>query len=126
MYEIEKVAGSVKENSVDELNDLNDNFNELAHGLIDLPIGGRLYTWMNKAGTKLSKLDRFLISDEVLEIVLDIRITALDRLWLPIGSTMNCISSWKTLIARFQLRLSSWKASLLSIGGRLTLIKAVL
>nr|GFA70395.1 RNA-directed DNA polymerase, eukaryota, reverse transcriptase zinc-binding domain protein [Tanacetum cinerariifolium] len=29
----EKVAGSVKENSVDELNDLNDNFNELAHGI---------------------------------------------------------------------------------------------
>ena len=49
--------------------------------LIDLPIGGRLYTWMNKAGTKLSKLDRFLISDEVLEILPDIRITALDRLW---------------------------------------------
>ncbi|GKE11873.1 hypothetical protein Tco_1415424 [Tanacetum coccineum] len=36
---------------------------------------------MNKAGTKLSKLDRFLISDEVLEILPDIRITALDRLW---------------------------------------------
>nr|GEU95638.1 hypothetical protein [Tanacetum cinerariifolium] len=26
-------------------------------GLIDLPLGGRLFTWMNKAGTKLSKLD---------------------------------------------------------------------
>ncbi|GJV59135.1 RNA-directed DNA polymerase, eukaryota, reverse transcriptase zinc-binding domain protein [Tanacetum coccineum] len=47
-------------------------------------------------------------------------------LGLPIGSTMNRISSWKTLIDRFQSRLSSWKASLLSIGGRLTLIKAVL
>ncbi|GKA16323.1 RNA-directed DNA polymerase, eukaryota, reverse transcriptase zinc-binding domain protein [Tanacetum coccineum] len=136
---IEKVVDSVKKNSVDDLNDLNDNLNELAHGinedevqmdnpnttmeqlqffekekdhndfnlskvsessdpshppgfdhmknslsntsLIDLPIGGHLYTWMNKAGTKLSKLDRFLISDEVLEIFLDISITALDRLW---------------------------------------------
>ncbi|GJR70989.1 putative RNA-directed DNA polymerase, eukaryota, reverse transcriptase zinc-binding domain protein [Tanacetum coccineum] len=202
-----------------------DHFNSFIEltGLIDLPIGVRLYTWMNKAGTKLSKLDRFLISDEVLEILPDICITALDRLclgfgnkwrfwiraylhssrasvlvngsptsefsikqvssnlihginlsspnltlshlfyaddviitteWnpvfddevsnmdrnsgcaagsfpftylrLPIGSTMNRISTWKTLIDRFQSRLSFWKASLLSIGGRLTLIKAYL
>ncbi|GJS75903.1 hypothetical protein Tco_0725784 [Tanacetum coccineum] len=34
-------------------------------GLVDLPIGGRSFTWMNKAGTKLSKLDRFLISEDV-------------------------------------------------------------
>ncbi|GJU02309.1 reverse transcriptase domain-containing protein [Tanacetum coccineum] len=139
--EIEKVVDSVEENSVNDLNDLNENLNEMAHGinkdkevqmdnlnatimeqtkffakekdhndynmpnvgessdpsqspgfehmkksfsnpsLIDLPIRGRLYTWFNKAGTKLSKLDRFLISDEVLEILPDIRITALDRLW---------------------------------------------
>ncbi|GKF38420.1 RNA-directed DNA polymerase, eukaryota, reverse transcriptase zinc-binding domain protein, partial [Tanacetum coccineum] len=49
-------------------------------GLIDLPIGGCYYTWMNKAGTKLSKLDRLLISDDILEAIPDIRITALDRL----------------------------------------------
>ncbi|GJR92160.1 RNA-directed DNA polymerase, eukaryota, reverse transcriptase zinc-binding domain protein [Tanacetum coccineum] len=44
-----------------------DHFNSFIglNGLIDLPIGGRLYTWMNKAGTKLSKLDQFLISDEL-------------------------------------------------------------
>ncbi|GKC69378.1 RNA-directed DNA polymerase, eukaryota, reverse transcriptase zinc-binding domain protein [Tanacetum coccineum] len=30
--------------------------------LIDLPMGGHAFTWMNKAGTKLSKLDRFLIA----------------------------------------------------------------
>ncbi|GJZ49570.1 hypothetical protein Tco_0603760 [Tanacetum coccineum] len=30
---IEKVAYSVKENSIDDLNDLNDNLNELAHGI---------------------------------------------------------------------------------------------
>ncbi|GJU45759.1 putative RNA-directed DNA polymerase, eukaryota, reverse transcriptase zinc-binding domain protein [Tanacetum coccineum] len=60
-----------------------DNFNAFidSSGLIDLPIGGCYYTWMNKAGTKLSKLDRFLISDDILEAIPDIRITALDRLW---------------------------------------------
>ncbi|GKB00766.1 hypothetical protein Tco_0828759 [Tanacetum coccineum] len=43
-----------------------DNFNSFIDksGLINLPLGGRLFTWMNKAGTKLSKLDRFLISEE--------------------------------------------------------------
>ncbi|GKD90330.1 hypothetical protein Tco_1365837, partial [Tanacetum coccineum] len=47
-------------------------------------------------------------------------------LGLPIGSNMKSIGSWKILIDRFRLRLSTWKASLLSIGGRLTLIKSVL
>ncbi|GJZ28997.1 RNA-directed DNA polymerase, eukaryota [Tanacetum coccineum] len=37
--------------------------------------------WMNKAGTKLSKLDRFLISEDVTIRLPDVRITALDRLW---------------------------------------------
>ncbi|GKB96400.1 putative RNA-directed DNA polymerase, eukaryota, reverse transcriptase zinc-binding domain protein, partial [Tanacetum coccineum] len=44
-------------------------------------------------------------------------------LGLPIGSNMKSIASWKMLIDRFRLRLSTWKASLLSIRGRLTLIK---
>ncbi|GJY95939.1 hypothetical protein Tco_0512300, partial [Tanacetum coccineum] len=45
---------------------------------------------------------------------------------LPIGSNMYLNSSWQILIDRFHKRLSSWKANMLSIGGRLTLIKAVL
>ncbi|GJS61759.1 hypothetical protein Tco_0656543 [Tanacetum coccineum] len=87
--EIEKVTDSVEENSVDDLNDLNDTLIKwlmtcgeisilitrvawLEVGLIDLPIGGRFYAWMNKTRTKLSKLDRLLISDEFLEILPDI------------------------------------------------------
>ncbi|GJZ46699.1 RNA-directed DNA polymerase, eukaryota, reverse transcriptase zinc-binding domain protein [Tanacetum coccineum] len=50
-------------------------------GLVDLSIGGRSFTWMNKAGTKLSKLDRFFISKDVTIRLPDVRITALDRLW---------------------------------------------
>nr|GEU61784.1 RNA-directed DNA polymerase, eukaryota, reverse transcriptase zinc-binding domain protein [Tanacetum cinerariifolium] len=58
-------------------------FNSFIHssGLIDLSIGGCYYTWMNKAGTKLSKLDRFLIFKDILDALPDIRITALDLLW---------------------------------------------
>ncbi|GJQ91567.1 RNA-directed DNA polymerase, eukaryota, reverse transcriptase zinc-binding domain protein [Tanacetum coccineum] len=51
-------------------------------GLVDLPIGGRCFTWMNKACIKLSKLDRFLILEDAIDLLLDIRITALDRIWL--------------------------------------------
>nr|GEX96189.1 RNA-directed DNA polymerase, eukaryota [Tanacetum cinerariifolium] len=36
---------------------------------------------MNKAGTKLSKLDRFLISEGIPEDIPDIRVTAINRMW---------------------------------------------
>ncbi|GJZ03678.1 ALP1-like protein isoform X1 [Tanacetum coccineum] len=44
-------------------------------------------------------------------------------LGLPIGSNMKSIASWKTLVDRFHMRLSSWKANLLSIEGSSDLIK---
>ncbi|GKD77254.1 putative RNA-directed DNA polymerase, eukaryota, reverse transcriptase zinc-binding domain protein [Tanacetum coccineum] len=50
-------------------------------GLSDIPMGGRLYTWMNKAGSKLSKLDRFLLSHDVTTICPDLKAIVLDRLW---------------------------------------------
>ncbi|GKA76548.1 RNA-directed DNA polymerase, eukaryota, reverse transcriptase zinc-binding domain protein [Tanacetum coccineum] len=60
-----------------------DNFDSFIenYGLIDLPLGGRLFTWMNKARTNISKLDRFLISKEVAEALPDVRVTAIDHLW---------------------------------------------
>nr|GFA42977.1 RNA-directed DNA polymerase, eukaryota, reverse transcriptase zinc-binding domain protein [Tanacetum cinerariifolium] len=47
-------------------------------------------------------------------------------LGLPIGANMCLTSNWKILIDRFLAKLSNWKENLLSIGGRLTLIKSVL
>ncbi|GKE31452.1 RNA-directed DNA polymerase, eukaryota, reverse transcriptase zinc-binding domain protein, partial [Tanacetum coccineum] len=60
-----------------------DHFNSFINdtGLVDLHIGGRCFTWMNKVGIKLSKLDRFLISEDVIDSLPNIRITTLDRIW---------------------------------------------
>ncbi|PWA52585.1 RNA-directed DNA polymerase, eukaryota [Artemisia annua] len=44
-------------------------------------LGGRNFTWMNKAGTKMSKLDRFLISQHVMDVFTDVKVTALPRGW---------------------------------------------
>ncbi|GJT27996.1 hypothetical protein Tco_0908271 [Tanacetum coccineum] len=49
--------------------------------LIGLPIGGRCYTWMNKESTKIRKLDRFLFFEGILEVIPDIRVKAIDRMW---------------------------------------------
>lgn len=47
-------------------------------------------------------------------------------LGVPVGCNMSRCSNWNVLIKRFSSKLSSWKARLLSIGGRLSLIKSVL
>ncbi|GJZ73510.1 cytochrome P450 [Tanacetum coccineum] len=45
---------------------------------------------------------------------------------LPIGANMSRCVIWKPLVDRFHKRLSKWKSKILSIGGRLTLIKTIL
>ncbi|GKD98885.1 RNA-directed DNA polymerase, eukaryota, reverse transcriptase zinc-binding domain protein [Tanacetum coccineum] len=40
-----------------------------------------MFTWMNKSGSKLSKLDRFLISNNVLLALSSLQVTVLDRVW---------------------------------------------
>ncbi|KAJ0488248.1 putative reverse transcriptase zinc-binding domain-containing protein [Helianthus annuus] len=47
-------------------------------------------------------------------------------LGLMVGANMNRINNWKSVYDVFDARLAKWKARLLSIGGRITLIKAVL
>ncbi|GJX41629.1 RNA-directed DNA polymerase, eukaryota, partial [Tanacetum coccineum] len=44
----------------------------------------------------------------------------------PVGCNMNHIDSWKPMIDKFNKKLSSWKAKLLFVGGRLTLLKSVI
>ncbi|GJZ83465.1 RNA-directed DNA polymerase, eukaryota, reverse transcriptase zinc-binding domain protein [Tanacetum coccineum] len=45
---------------------------------------------------------------------------------VPVGCNMARCSNWNAIIQRFSSKLSLWKARLLSVGGRLSLIKSVL
>ncbi|XP_022019516.1 uncharacterized protein LOC110919556 [Helianthus annuus] len=47
-------------------------------------------------------------------------------LGIKVGANMNKVSNWDSVIEVVKNRLSKWKASALSIGGRYTLIKSVL
>ncbi|KAF5800069.1 putative reverse transcriptase zinc-binding domain-containing protein [Helianthus annuus] len=48
------------------------------------------------------------------------------HLGVLVGAKMHRINRWKAVFDTFETRLAMWKASCLSIGGRLTLIKSVL
>ncbi|XP_071705231.1 uncharacterized protein [Rutidosis leptorrhynchoides] len=56
-------------------------FNEFIarNRLVDLPLCGRLFTRVSDDGSKMSKLDRFLVSDEFLSLWSDLKVTACDR-----------------------------------------------
>ncbi|KAK9065169.1 hypothetical protein SSX86_016552 [Deinandra increscens subsp. villosa] len=47
-------------------------------------------------------------------------------LGVPVGDNMRSIKAWEPIINKFKSRLSKWKANLLSIGGRMTLVSSVL
>ncbi|GJW02192.1 RNA-directed DNA polymerase, eukaryota [Tanacetum coccineum] len=48
-------------------------------GLEEIPLGGSSFTWCHKSATKMSKLDRFLISENLFNSYPDICATSLDR-----------------------------------------------
>ncbi|GJZ00300.1 hypothetical protein Tco_0517729, partial [Tanacetum coccineum] len=43
-----------------------------------------------------------------------------------VGGSMSRIQAWDGVVERVKSRLSKWKVKMLSIGGRLTLLKSVL
>nr|GEX33369.1 RNA-directed DNA polymerase, eukaryota [Tanacetum cinerariifolium] len=43
-----------------------------------------------------------------------------------VGGNMNMLHAWNDIVDRIKRRLSKWKMTSLSIGGRLTLVKSVL
>nr|GEY68747.1 RNA-directed DNA polymerase, eukaryota [Tanacetum cinerariifolium] len=70
----------VSKSSFSHANDLvHDTSNKNVTGLIDLPLEGYTYTWAHKSASKMSKLDRFLISDGLLLSFLHLSAICLDR-----------------------------------------------
>nr|GEX80262.1 RNA-directed DNA polymerase, eukaryota [Tanacetum cinerariifolium] len=58
-----------------------DIFNSFIHnaGLNEVHLGGSAFTWCNKSATKMSKLDRFLVSENLLHSCPNINAISLDR-----------------------------------------------
>ncbi|GJV59871.1 RNA-directed DNA polymerase, eukaryota [Tanacetum coccineum] len=48
-------------------------------GLIDLPLDGYAFTWSHKSASKMSKLDRFLLSDGLMELFPHLSAICLDK-----------------------------------------------
>nr|GEY51691.1 RNA-directed DNA polymerase, eukaryota, reverse transcriptase zinc-binding domain protein [Tanacetum cinerariifolium] len=69
----------------------------------------RLYTWMNKAGLKLSKIDRFLLFEDVAVNHPDLKAIVLDKLWkfiMPFGAA-EMISHQDPMVSRsYSLKLT--------------------
>lgn len=45
---------------------------------------------------------------------------------MPLGANPCHLSTWNPVISNFRARLGSWKGKLLSVAGRIFLIKAVM
>nr|KYP73297.1 Putative ribonuclease H protein At1g65750 family [Cajanus cajan] len=78
-----------------------------------------------------SKLFGFNINIEVLNLMaqfLNCKVGSLPfcYLGLPLGANPHCIKTWEPVISKVKKRLSKWKSSTLSFGGRSVLLKSVL
>nr|GEW98552.1 RNA-directed DNA polymerase, eukaryota [Tanacetum cinerariifolium] len=70
-------------------------------GLKEMMMGGRFFTRMNKSGSKMSKLDRFLISEEAMDDNSDLKAMMLDclcrvPLHIKLKSIKQTLESWNS------------------------------
>nr|GEW24487.1 RNA-directed DNA polymerase, eukaryota, reverse transcriptase zinc-binding domain protein [Tanacetum cinerariifolium] len=75
---------------------------------------------------KTLTLSHFFFADDALLIGCNATHSSFKYLGLPVDCNMAISKSWDPLIEKFSKRLSKWKESLLSIGGRTTLLTLVL
>ncbi|GJR98227.1 RNA-directed DNA polymerase, eukaryota, reverse transcriptase zinc-binding domain protein [Tanacetum coccineum] len=85
-----------------------------------------LHALVSKAvATGVNVLDEEVSS---MALVLGCGVAKLPMMYLgvPIGCNMGRCDNWKRVVQKFESKMNRWKAKLLSVGGRLSLIKAVL
>ncbi|GKA40565.1 putative RNA-directed DNA polymerase, eukaryota, reverse transcriptase zinc-binding domain protein [Tanacetum coccineum] len=87
-------------------------------GLCEIPMGGRLYTWMNKEGSKLSKLDRFLLTHDVTTVCPDLKAVVLDRRWSDHNPILLHVDK-----EDFDKKIDSSTATDVDIQSRIQLLK---
>ena len=46
-------------------------------------------------------------------------------LGLPLGARSNSIKIWESMVEKFEKRLTGWKSNIISMGGHVTLLKAI-
>ena len=71
-------------------------------------------------------VDKDTLADWADKIYCKVETLPTTYLGLPLGNRSNSIKTWKPVVEKFEQRLTGWKASLLSMGGRVTLLKSVL
>ncbi|GJR20985.1 RNA-directed DNA polymerase, eukaryota [Tanacetum coccineum] len=105
-------------------------------GLVDLPLKGYSYTWALKSTSKMSKLDRFLISLGLLSVFPSLSAICLDRhlsdhrpilmrdLVVDYGPTLFCVfHSWFTKDGFDKPVEDSWKTSTFVDSNNISLLK---
>ncbi|XP_071695284.1 uncharacterized protein [Rutidosis leptorrhynchoides] len=82
------------------------------NALYELPLGGLIYTWCNKAGSKLSKLDRIFFSNNVIQIVDDFTGTVLPRDFVKLTwDEINIVHLYSNITYKLRLlkaKLKNW------------------
>ncbi|XP_071727322.1 uncharacterized protein [Rutidosis leptorrhynchoides] len=72
--ESERFGSSFNRENVNAFNNFIGNA-----GLEEVGLSGRRFTWMNKAASKMSRIDRVFVSQNVTETISDLKLIALDR-----------------------------------------------
>ncbi|GKC96165.1 RNA-directed DNA polymerase, eukaryota [Tanacetum coccineum] len=94
------------------------------HALVSKAVATGLFKGAS-IGRGVNVLDEEVSS---MALVLGCGVAKLPMMYLgvPIGCNMGRCDNWKRVVQKFESKMNRWKAKLLSVGGRLSLIKVVL
>ena len=71
-------------------------------------------------------LEHHVLREWVDMICCNVNVLPSTYLGLPLRAKANSIKMWEPIVEKFENRLVGWKSNLLSMGGRVTMIKFIL